>query len=85
MGEIVAQAAERKDKIVAIVESATSLSIEQTTRLTAALTKIYGRPVSVHVLVQPELHGGIKVRVGDEVIDGSVAGRLDELRRRLAG
>ena len=85
VGEIVAQAAERKDKIVAIVEAATSLSIEQTNRLTAALTKIYGRPVSVHVLIQPELHGGIKVRVGDEVIDGSVAGRLDELRRRLAG
>ena len=70
---------------MAIVESAASLSIEQTGRLTSALARIYGRPVSVHVLVQPALGGGIRVRVGDEVIDGSVAGRLDELRRRLAG
>ncbi len=82
--DIVVQAAERKDKIVATVESATSLTIEQTSRLTAALTRIYGRPVSVHVLLQPELAGGIKVRVGDEVIDGSVAGRLADLRRRMA-
>ena len=85
VGQIVQQAAERKDKIVATVQSATSLTHEQSNRLTAALAKIYGRPVSVHVLVEPELAGGIRIRVGDEVIDGSVAGRLDELRRRLAG
>jgi F-type H+-transporting ATPase subunit delta len=85
VGAIVTQAAERRDKIVATVEVATALTADQTSRLTAALTRIYGRPVSVHVLIQPELHGGIRVRVGDEVIDGSVAGRLDELRRRLAG
>ena len=85
VGEIVSQAAERRNKIVAVVEAATSLSVEQTNRLTAALTKIYGRPVSAHVLVKPDLRGGILIRVGDEVIDGSVAGRLDVLRRRLAG
>ncbi len=84
VGQIVVQAAERKDKIVATVESATSLTIEQTSRLTAALARIYGRPVSVHVMVEPTLSGGIRVRVGDEVIDGSVAGRLAELRRRMA-
>lgn len=84
VGEIVSQAAERKDKVVATVHSATTLTIEQTSRLTAALAKMYGRPVSVHVLVEPALQGGILVRVGDEVIDGSVTGRLDALRRRLA-
>jgi F-type H+-transporting ATPase subunit delta len=85
VAEIVTQAAQRKDKVVATVRSATTLDIEQTSRLTAALAKIYGRPVSVHVLIEPGLQGGITVRVGDEVIDGSVAGRLDALRRRLAG
>jgi len=85
VGEIVAQAAERKDKIVATVQSATSLSLEQVARLTSALTKIYSRPVSVHVVLAPAIRGGIRISVGDEVIDGSVAGRLDELRRRLAG
>jgi F-type H+-transporting ATPase subunit delta len=37
------------------------------------------------VEVDPALTGGLVVQVGDEVIDGSVAGRLDALRRRLAG
>ena len=83
--DIVEQAAERKDRVVASVQSATALTVEQTSRLTAALAKIYGRPVSVHIEVEPALAGGIKVRVGDEVIDGSVSGRLDALRRRLAG
>jgi F-type H+-transporting ATPase subunit delta len=85
IGEIVAQAAERKDRVIATIESATDLSIEQSSRLTAALTRLYGRPVSTHVIVRPDLRGGIRVRVGDEVIDGSVSGRLDALRRRLAG
>ena len=85
VGEIVAQAAERTEKIVATVQSAIPLDDEQTSRLIAALTKVYGRPVSAHVLVEPGLRGGMRVRVGDEVIDGSVAGRLDDLRRRLAG
>ena len=83
--QIVEQAAERKDRVVATVQAATPLTIEQTSRLTAALGRIYGRPVSVHVEVEPDLGGGIKVRVGDEVIDGSVSGRLDALKRRLAG
>jgi F-type H+-transporting ATPase subunit delta len=85
VAEIVTQAAERTQKIVATVESAIPLDGEQTSRLIAALTKVYGRPVSAHVLVQPGLRGGMRVRVGDEVIDGSVAGRLDALRRRMAG
>lgn len=83
--QIVEQAAERKDRVVASVQSAVPLTIEQAARLSAALGKIYARPVSVHVEVAPALAGGITVRVGDEVIDGSVAGRLEALRRRLAG
>jgi F-type H+-transporting ATPase subunit delta len=36
------------------------------------------------VIVDPHLVGGMSVRIGDEFIDGSVASRLAELRRRLA-
>jgi len=54
-------------------------------RLAATLQRIYGRQVVAHVEIDPTVRGGLVVRVGDEVIDGSVAGQLDLLRRELAG
>ena len=83
--ELVDQAAQRQDKVVAIVKSAVPLSAEQTDRLVGSLGRIYSRQVSVHVEVVPGIIGGISVQVGDEVIDGSVAGRLEALKRRMAG
>lgn len=82
--ELVDQAAERKDKVVALVETAVPLDTEQHNRLVAALGRIYHRQVAVHVEVSPRLVGGLRIRVGDEVIDASVAGRLAGLRARLA-
>jgi len=83
--QLVEQAAERRDKLVAVVQSATELSGEQVSRLRAALQRIYHRDVVVHIAVEPNLLGGLRIQVGDEIIDGSVAGRLDTLRRALAG
>jgi F-type H+-transporting ATPase subunit delta len=40
--------------------------------------------VYLNVVLDPELIGGVTVRVGDELINGSVAGRLADLRRDLA-
>ncbi|AZI58154.1 F0F1 ATP synthase subunit delta [Nakamurella antarctica] len=85
IGELVTQAAARKDKLVAVVTSAVELNLEQRNRLTAGLVRVYGRPVAAHVVVDPQIQGGLVVRVGDEVIDGSVAGRLTALRSKLAG
>ena len=65
--------------------SASELSDEQKTQLGAKLNGIYNRPIALHVEIDPKLGGGLVVRVGDEVIDGSTAGRIDALRRRLAG
>lgn len=79
-----ALAAELKDKAVAHVRSSTPLSEEQINRLSETLQRIYGKPVNVHVEVDRELLSGLVVRVGDEVIDGSGAGRLAALRRSLA-
>jgi len=83
--ELLDQAAQRRDKIVAFVRTARPLTDEQQARLGASLARVYGREVTTHVEVQPELLGGVRVQVGDEVIDGTVAGRLDGLRRTMAG
>ncbi len=83
--ELSTLAARQREQSVAHVRSAVELSTYQLERLTAALSRTYGRPVTVHVAIDRGLTGGLVVQVGDEVIDGSVSGRIDALRRRLAG
>jgi F-type H+-transporting ATPase subunit delta len=46
---------------------------------------LYGRPINVRSAVDPDIRGGLLVRVGDEVIDGTVAGRLAAARTALVG
>lgn len=82
---LASEAAKRRERSVAHVISAGPLSAEQQERLTASLQRIYGRPIGLHVEVDESLGGGLVVKVGDEVIDGSTAGRLEALRRKLAG
>ncbi|MFJ1760907.1 F0F1 ATP synthase subunit delta [Amycolatopsis sp. NPDC088138] len=81
---LVKLAAERRQRSVAYVTSASPLTDEQTAQLGAKLDTIYGRSIALHVEVDPGLGGGLVVRVGDEIIDGSAAGQLAALRRRLA-
>ncbi|MFF3765094.1 F0F1 ATP synthase subunit delta [Streptomyces sp. NPDC001922] len=78
-------AAERRDRMVAVVTSAVPLGDGQKQRLGAALSKLYGRPMHLNLDVDPEVLGGIQVRVGDEVINGTIADRLEEATRRMAG
>ncbi|MGW4598549.1 F0F1 ATP synthase subunit delta, partial [Streptomyces sp. NPDC004457] len=77
-------AAERRNRMVAVVTSAVPLSDGQRDRLGAALAKLYGRRMHLNLDVDPEVVGGIRVQVGDEVINGSLADRLDEAARRMA-
>ncbi|MDF3297844.1 F0F1 ATP synthase subunit delta [Streptomyces tropicalis] len=77
-------AAERRDRMVAVVTSAVPLSETQKRRLGAALATLYGRTMHLNLDVDPEVLGGIRVQVGDEVINGSLADRLDEAARRMA-
>jgi F-type H+-transporting ATPase subunit delta len=85
VGELVELAAARRERYVAYVTAPGPLTEQQETRLGETLARIYGRRVSVQVDVEPELLGGLVVRVNDEVIDGSVLSRLTALRQRLAG
>ncbi|TQJ90036.1 F0F1 ATP synthase subunit delta [Streptomyces sp. SLBN-31] len=77
-------AAERRERLVAVVTSAVPLSDTQKQRLGAALAKLYGRQMHLNIDVDPEVLGGIRVQVGDEVINGSIADRIEDAGRRLA-
>jgi F-type H+-transporting ATPase subunit delta len=76
-------AAARRERVVARVTSAVALDEAQQERLSRALARVYGREVQLQVEVDADLLGGVVVRVGDEVIDGSIAKRIDDVRRRL--
>ncbi|AIS00557.1 F0F1 ATP synthase subunit delta [Streptomyces glaucescens] len=78
-------AADRRNRMVAVVTSAVPLSDAQKQRLGAALAKLYGRQMHLNLDVDPEVLGGIRVQVGDEVINGSIADRIGDAERRLAG
>jgi F-type H+-transporting ATPase subunit delta len=78
-------AARRRGQSVAHVVSAVPLTAVQERRLTELLGRLYGRSMGLQVLVDPAVVGGLVVRVGDEVIDGSIAHRLEAAGRRLAG
>jgi F-type H+-transporting ATPase subunit delta len=77
-------AAQRRERLVAEVHVAADLSAGQRGRLAAALTAAYGHDVPLNVVVDPQVIGGMSVRIRDELIDGTMASRLAELRRRLA-
>ncbi|MGL5865325.1 MAG: F0F1 ATP synthase subunit delta [Dermatophilaceae bacterium] len=78
-------ASRRRDEVSALVTVASPLSAEQSRRLGAALQRQYGKKVLLHVVLDPQVIGGIRVQVGDEVVDGTVLRRLDEARRHVTG
>jgi F-type H+-transporting ATPase subunit delta len=74
-------AAEQKNRLVATVRVARPLTPEQAERMKAALARQAGRPVFVQVVLDPQVIGGVRVDLGDEVIEGTVAAKLEEARR----
>ncbi len=76
-------AAARRDRYVAHVRTPVRLTAEQEQRLTDSLTRLYNRPISLQVELDPSLLGGLVVQVGGELIDGSVSSKLATARRKL--
>lgn len=77
-------AAARRSRRIATVTSAHELTAAQIERLSAALSASYGMTMQVQVEIDPDLVGGVVVQVGDELIDGSVARRLEDASRAVA-
>lgn len=83
--DLVTLAAKQRERVVAEVRVAAPLTDEQERRLAAALTRLKGRTVRLNVAIDPSVLGGVHVRIGDEVIDGTVAARLEQARRAVLG
>lgn len=78
-------AAAARNRVVAEVKVASALSADQADRLAKVLSRLSGKEVSLNVIIDTSVIGGVSVRLGDEVIDGTVRTRLDQARRVLVG
>lgn len=74
-------AAAQKNRVVATVRVAKPLTSDQRDRLHASLTKQIGRDVAIQEVIDPEILGGVRVELGDEVFEGTVVDRLEAARR----
>ena len=83
--DLLEASAVRRNRSVARVVSASELTDQQSERLGVALSGMYGRPISIRSAVDPQIMGGLEVRVGDELIDGTVSSRLSAARAAVAG
>ena len=67
----------------AVIESAYPIDDAQLAEVIASLEKRFGRKLNARVEIQPELIGGIRAVVGDEVLDTSVKARLEQMKVAL--
>jgi F-type H+-transporting ATPase subunit delta len=81
--ELARQSAAARNRQLAEIRSAIPLDPQTVDRLAAALSRATGTQVEVRTVVDPSIVGGIVARVGDTVIDGSVASKLESLRNVL--
>jgi F-type H+-transporting ATPase subunit delta len=80
---LVERAAQAKRLAVAEVRVAVPLTDDQQDRLKAAIANATDKDVTLKVVVDPSVIGGLVATVGDIVIDGTVRTRLDQLKSRL--
>jgi F-type H+-transporting ATPase subunit delta len=80
---LVAKAAEERREAVAEVRTAYPLDEEHRQKLADALSQATGKHISLKVIVDPTVMGGVVATIGDTVIDGTIRHRLDQLRESL--
>jgi len=76
-------AARRRERSIAQVTTSVALSDEQEQRLVDSLSRVYNRRIALQIALDPDLLGGLVIRVGDEIIDGSTRTRLAAARQWL--
>ena len=77
---LVERSAASRNKAVATVRSAVDLTADQRDRLAAAINTRTGKAVEIKVVIDPTVLGGVVTEIGDDIIDGSVRRRLNQLR-----
>jgi F-type H+-transporting ATPase subunit delta len=83
LDELSALAAARQNRLVATVTSAIALSDSHKSRITAALSGIYGQDVLIDTIIDESVVGGVSVQIGDDVIDGTISTRIQQALRQL--
>jgi F-type H+-transporting ATPase subunit delta len=84
LARLVELAAQRRDRQVAYITVASPLDEPEERRLGELLAALYGREVSLKITVDPGIVGGMSVRVGHDLYDGTVIRRLNETRNAFA-
>jgi len=82
--EFVALAAASRQKVSGEIITAIKLDDATVTRATAELTRITGKNVQLLQKVDPSILGGAIIKVGEQIIDGSLRRKLDQIKERLA-
>ncbi len=80
-----AELAHRRGEVTAVVTAARALTKEQESALTDKLRKVVGAKVQVDLQVDPELLGGLVVRVGSRMVDSSLRSKLDKMQYVMKG
>ena len=71
---------EKKNVVIAQVKSGIEMTDEQTSKLKSKLEKMYNKTVIIKHEIDKSIIGGLYVRVGNDVIDGSIKSKLDDMR-----
>lgn len=74
---------EYRKKLLVEVSTAEKLSAKNLANLKGLLEKKYGQAIQIETVIEPSLIAGLKVKVGDHIIDGSVRSKLDRLSYQL--